>query len=333
MNGSNLSRRQFLRQAACGVCSAGLLSRLSYGQDNSGPIPMRTLGRTGQKVSILGLGGHHIGSIRDEEESIRLIRSAIDMGVTFMDNAWEYHQGRSEEVMGKALTGGYRDKAFLMTKHHGRDRQTAMRHLEDSLRRLKTDVIDLWQFHEVVYEADPGMIFAEDGGIEAARQAVEQGKVRYIGFTGHKDPAIFKEMLSHDYKWDAVQMPLNVVDAHFKSFEQEILPILLERNIGVIGMKSVAAGRLLNTGLVTIEEALRYAWSLPTSTVVSGIGSMEHLKQNVEIARAFKPLGEQEKTALLAKTREAAQDGEHELYKTTRRFDGREGRQLHGITG
>lgn len=328
---TGLNRRDFLRQTACGLCSAGFLNSMALGQNaEAGELPQRTLGRTGVKVSILGLGGHHIGRL-EEQDSIRLIRSAIDRGVTFMDNAWEYNRGRSEEFMGKALQGGYRAKVFLMTKHHGRDRQTAMRHLEDSLRRLGTDVIDLWQFHEVVYEDDPDMIFAEGGGIEAARQAVEQGKVRFIGFTGHKDPAIFKEMLDHDFQWDAVQMPLNVLDAHFRSFEQEILPILIERNIGVIGMKSIAAGDILKTGGVTVEEALRYALSLPTSTVVSGIGSMEHLQQNVRIAREFKPLGEQEKTDLLARTRQAAQDGEHELYKTTRRFDGRVGRELHNI--
>ena len=185
-------------------------------------IPTRPLGSTGVNVSILGLGGHHIGRIRDDNQSIQLIRKAIDSGVTFLDNAWEYHNGRSEELMGKALTGGYRDKAFLMTKHHGRNKKTAMEHLEDSLRRLRTDVIDLWQFHEVVYDKDPEMIFAVDGGIEAAELAKKQGKVRFIGFTGHRDPVIHLKMLAYGYPWDAVQMPMNVLDPHFKSFQKNL---------------------------------------------------------------------------------------------------------------
>ncbi len=294
-------------------------------------MPTRVLGRTGRNISILGLGGHHIGQVQDDREAIRLIRTAIDMGITFMDNAWEYHQGRSEMLMGKALQDGYRDRVFLMTKHHGRDKKTAMQHLEDSLRRLNTDVIDLWQFHEIIYEADPDMIFAHGGGIEAAEQAKEQGKVRHVGFTGHKDPAIFRKMLSHDYPWDSVQMPVNVLDAHFMSFQKNILPILLARNIGPIAMKSMGGGHILESGAVGPRQALRYAWSQPVATVVCGMTSRDQLEQNVEAAMDFKPLSKQEEAELLEKARPAARDGAFELFKTTTQFDGIVGKQLHGL--
>ncbi|MHC4727557.1 MAG: aldo/keto reductase [Planctomycetota bacterium] len=203
------TRRDFIKQTAYGLCAGNMISH-ALAASSRAEIPTRPLGSTGVNVSILGLGGHHIGRIRDDNQSIRLIRKGIDIGVTFLDNAWEYHNGRSEELMGKALTGGYRGKAFLMTKHHGRDKKTAMEHLEDSLRRLRTDVIDLWQFHEVVYDKDPEMIFAVGGGIEAAELAKKQGKVRFIGFTGHRDPVIHLKMLAYGYPWDAVQMPMNV---------------------------------------------------------------------------------------------------------------------------
>lgn len=295
-------------------------------------LPTRVLGKTGQKISILGLGGHHVGQVQDEREAIRLVRTAIDMGVTFMANAWEYHQGRSEMLVGKALRDGYRQQVFLMTKHHGRDKKTALQHLEDSLHRLNTDVIDLWQFHEIIYEDDPDMIFAPDGGIEAAEQAKKQGKVRYIGFTGHKDPAIFRKMLAYDYAWDSVQMPVNVLDAHFMSFQKNILPILLERNIGPIAMKSMGSGHLLESGVIGPKQALRYAWSQPVATVVCGMTSIEQLEQNVEAARDFKPLSKQEQDELLEKARSAARDGAYEPFKTTGRFDGVIGKQLHGLT-
>jgi len=295
-------------------------------------LPARTLGRTGQKVSILGLGGHHVGQIQDDDEAIRLVRMAVDMGVTFMDCAWEYHRGRSEMLLGRALQDGYRQQVFLMTKHHGRDRKTAMQHLEDSLRRFRTEVIDLWQFHEIIYEDDPDMIFARDGGIEAAEEARKQGKIRYVGFTGHKDPAIFRKMLSYDYAWDAVQMPINVLDAHFRSFQKEILPLLLERNIGAIGMKSLGSGHVLESGVVGPRQALRYAWSQPVATVVCGMTSREQLEENVRAAREFKPLSKQEEAELLEKARPAARDGVFEPFKTTAQFDGVFGKQLHGLT-
>lgn len=325
------TRRDFIRQAILGICAASVAP--SVWSLSGDEIPKRLLGGTGEKVSILGLGGHHIGRIRDDQDSIRLIRAAIDMGVTFMDNAWEYHRGRSEELMGKALRDGYRKKVFLMTKHHGRrDTKVAMQHLEDSLRRLQTEVIDLWQFHEVVYENDPDMIFAKGGAIEAAEQAKKQGKVRYVGFTGHKHPKIHLEMLKHDYPWDAVQMPLSLLDAHFRSFEKNVVPVLLKRNMGVIAMKTMASGQLLRATSATPKEALEYVWSLPVSTIVSGMDSMELLQANAKVAREFKPLSEEAKRMLLDKTRQAAADGKHEPFKTTRNFDGPVGRRIHGIS-
>jgi len=325
-----LSRRGFIRQAACGAGAVSLLGR-ALGASGGGDIPTRPLGSTGINVSMLGLGGYHIGTIRDDEQSIRLIRKAIDRGVTFLDNAWEYHNGRSEELVGKALEGGYREKAFVMTKHHGRDKKTAMEHLEDNLRRLRTDVIDLWQFHEVVYDKDPEMIFAAGGGIEAADLAKKQGKVRFVGFTGHRSPVIHLKMLAYGYPWDAVQMPMNVFDAHYKSFEKNVLPILVRRKIGVIAMKSLASGYVLRAKTATPREAMSYVWSQPVSTVVSGIDSEELLQANAESAAAFKPMSRQEQKTLLEKTKEAALTGKFEPFKTAPNFDGPVGRKLHGV--
>ncbi|MGI6457466.1 MAG: aldo/keto reductase [bacterium] len=323
------TRREFLKTTSNTLIVTSLAK--SGWSVSEKEMPQREFGKTGEKASLLGLGGHHIGQIRDDRESIALIREAIDLGVTFMDNAWEYHNGRSEELMGRALQDGYREKVFLMTKHHGRDRKTAMQHLEDSLRRLKTDVIDLWQFHEVVYDEDPRMIFAKDGGIEAAEEAKKQGKVRYIGFTGHKNPDHFKAMLNYDFQWDAVQMPLNVLDAHFRSFEKNILPILTERGIAPLAMKTLASGFLLKAGVVKPEEALRYSLSLPIATAISGMQNREVLHKNVEIVKNFEPLSEEEKQEILNKTRQVAQAGEFEPFKTTRMFDGSVGRKLHGV--
>ncbi len=322
------TRREFIRQAVSGVCAATFLP---LGRTIAAEgIPKRTLGRTGAEVSILGLGGNDAAGIRDDTEAIRFIRRAIDMGITFMDNAWEYRRGRAEEILGRALRDGYRNKVFVMTKHHGRDKQTALKHLDDSLRRLQTDVIDLWQFHEVVYPRDPEMIFTL-GGIEAAKEAKQAGKVRFIGFTGHKNPAYLKDMLDRDYEWDAVQMPLNVMDAHFKSFQKNILPILLERNIGVIAMKSLACGFIQRANVVQPAEAINYVLNLPIDTLVSGMRDMDILETNVALARNFKPMSDEEQKVLLAKTKEAASEGEYEPFKTTRDFDGRIGKELHGI--
>lgn len=323
------SRRDFLKATVVGVGAAGIAPGVLAASDDT--IPKRTLGKTGEKVSMLCLGGYHIGTIRDDRESVGMIREAIDRGVTFIDNAWEYHNGRSEELVGKALRDGYRKKAFVMTKHHGRDKKTAMRHLDDSLRRLQTDVIDLWQFHEVVYDADPDMIFTKGGGIEAAVEAKKAGKVRYIGFTGHKDPRIHLKMLKHDYDWDAVQMPLSVLDAHFRSFEKNVLPILLEREIGVIAMKTMASGIVARSNLATPKEALHYVWNLPVSTIVSGMQNRQILHGNIGFAQSFKPLSKDRKDRILAKTKEPALTGKHEPFKTTRMFDGPVGRKLHGV--
>jgi predicted aldo/keto reductase-like oxidoreductase len=325
------NRRDFLKQAAYGLCAVNVLSPAWAVSDAQG-IPARPLGHTGVKVSILGLGGHHIGRIRDDDQAVRHIRKAVDKGVTFMDNAWEYHRGRSEEIMGRALTEGYRQKAFLMTKHHGRDKKTALQHLEDSLRRLHTDVIDLWQFHEVVYDKDPEMIFAPGGGIEAADLAKKQGKVRFIGYTGHKDPVLMLKMLAYGYPWDAVQMPINVLDAHFKSFQNHVLPILNRRNIGVIAMKTMAGGHVLRTNTVTPQEALHYVWSRPVSTIVSGMDTEELLEANVTLARGFKWLSDSQQKQILDKTKDVAAEGKFEPFKTTRNYDGPIGRKLHGIT-
>ena len=326
-----VTRREFLQGAAGSLCAAGLLSQAWAGTGGVG-VPTRPLGATGVNVSMLGLGGHHAGRGRDVGHAVRLIRKAIDAGVTFMDNAWEYHDGRAEEYMGRALLDGYRDKVFLMTKHHGRDKKTAMQHLEDSLRRLHTDVIDLWQFHEIVYDKDPEMIFAPDGGIEAAELAKKQGKVRFIGFTGHRDPMLHLKMLAYGYPWDAVQMPMNVFDPHYKSFQQHVLPILVRRNIGVIAMKTMASGYVLRANVTTPEEALNYIWSQPVSTIVSGMQSEELLEANVATARAFTPMSAQAQAELLEKTKEAALTGKFEPFKTAPNFDGPVGRKLHGVS-
>lgn len=326
----SITRRGFLQSTACGLCASGLLTP-AWAVSGAGAVPTRSLGATGVQVSMLGLGGHHAGRGRDDDKSVRLIRKAIDLGVTFMDNAWEYHNGRAEEVMGKALQDGYRAKAFLMTKHHGRDKKTAMQHLEDSLRRLRTDVIDLWQFHEVVYDKDPEMIFAPGGGIEAADLAKKQGKVRFIGFTGHRSPMLHLKMLAYGYPWDAVQMPMNVFDPHYKSFQQHVLPILVRRNIGVIAMKTMASGHVLRADVTTPEQALRYIWSQPVSTIVSGMESEELLEANVATARAFQPMSAEAQAQLLEKTKEAALTGQFEPYKTAPNYDGPIGRKLHGV--
>ena len=326
---SHTTRREFMKQTVAGVCAAGLLpmSRVIA----AGGVPTRPLGKTGVEVSILGLGGSHIGRFRrNQQEGITLVRKAIDMGVTFMDNAWEYGGGAAEEILGKALRDGYSDKVFLMTKHHGREKKMAQQHLEDSLRRLQTDVIDLWQFHECVYPKDPEMIYTQ-GALEVALEAKKAGKIRFIGFTGHKHPDIHKEMLERGFEWDAVQMPLNVMDAHFRSFQNVILPMLVERKIGVIAMKSLAAGNIQRANVIKPEEGINYVWSLPVSTLVSGIGDTDILEKNVALAQNFKPMSDEEKTALLARTKEAALTGEYEPFKTTRGFDGRLGRQIHGI--
>jgi len=334
-------RRRFL-QAGLGagaIAAAGSVARAaadtgSLDMTRTAPdaIPMKPLGRTGERVSILGLGGYHLGTVASVTEAIRLVHEAVDAGVTFFDNAWEYNGGRSEEWLGQALQGR-RDKVFLMTKvcTHGRDRKTAMRQLEESLSRLRTDHLDLWQIHEVIYENDPDLHFAKGGVIQALDEAKKQGKIRFVGFTGHKSPAIHLKMLAHDYPFDSVQMPLNCFDGTYRSFEQLVLPDLEWRGIAALGMKSLGGdGQPILHGVVTAEEALRYAMSLPVATTISGIDSLAVLRQNVAIARGFTPMTAEDMQLLRARCAPFAADGHLELFKSTKRYDGGVGREQHG---
>jgi aryl-alcohol dehydrogenase-like predicted oxidoreductase len=297
-------------------------------------IPRRPFGRHNEKVSALALGGYHIGSVATEREAIRIVHAAIDAGVTFMDNAWEYHDGKSEARMGKAIRDR-RDRVFLMTKvcTHGRDGKTAMRQLEESLRRLHTDYLDLWQIHECIYYNDPERHFATGGAVEALERAKKEGKVRYIGFTGHKDPEIHMAMLSYEYPFDSCQLPLNGFDASFNdhSFEQRVLPELLKQGIAPLGMKSLGAGQAVKRKAVTPAEALRYAMSLPVATTISGIDSIRVLNQNLGVARGFRPMSERQMAAFRKRISDEAHDGRYELYKTTAQHDGPEGRKQHGF--
>jgi aryl-alcohol dehydrogenase-like predicted oxidoreductase len=305
----------------------------AYRPPTAESIPRRALGSTGEYVSAIGLGGFHVGLIPTERECMRLVHAAIDAGITFMDNAWEYHDGKSEVRLGKALVGR-RDRVFVMTKvgTHGRDARVAMRQLEDSLRRLKTDYLDLWQVHEVAFYNDPELHFMTGGVIEALDKAKRQGKVRFVGFTGHKDPALHLRMLSYDYPFDTVQMPLNCFDATFRSFEQQVLPELLRRGIAPIGMKSMGGeGDMVKKKIVTAQEALAYAMSLPVATTVSGIDSMRVLNQNLAVARGFSPLSSRKMQALRTRVAEQAADGRFELYKTTAKHEANVGRKQHGF--
>ena len=286
----------------------------------------RTLGHTGERVSAIGLGGFHIGQPKlSEADSIRLIRSAIDRGITFMDNSWDYNDGESERRMGKALRDGYRKKVFLMTKLDGRTREEAAKQLDQSLKRLQVDHVDLIQHHEVIRYEDPDRIFAQGGAQEAVLEAKQVGKTRYIGFTGHKDPHIHLYMLevasNHGFRFDTVQMPLNLMDAHFRSFGKMVLPQLVKQNIGVLGMKCMGDQIILTSKAVTPIECLHYALNLPTSVVITGIDSMPILEQAFEAARTFHPMTEQQLTALLRKTAALAVQGQFELFKTSAHFD------------
>ena len=299
---------------------------------SSDQIPRRILGKTGEQVSIIGLGGYHLGTMQSLDDAVRLVQEAVDAGVTFFDNAWEYNDHRSEEWMGRALQGR-RDKVFLMTKvcTHGRDKNVAMQQLEESLKRLRTDHLDLWQIHEVIYENDPDLHFAKGGVIEALDEAKKQGKVRFVGFTGHKNPSIHLKMLAHNYPFDTVQMPLNCFDGTYRSFEQQVLPELERRGIAALGMKSLGGdGQPILHGVVGPEEALRYAMSLPVATTISGMDSLSVLHQNLAIARDFKPMTAQEMQRLRDRCKSFAADGHLELYKSTKRYDGGVGREQHG---
>ncbi len=329
-----MQRRHFLRNAAAvaGVVagqrsSAGVQPHAdaSKGVASTLPVPTRLLGRTGERVSVIGLGGFHIGTQKDPAESVRIIRAAIDGGITFLDNCWDYNGGQSEIRMGRALADGYREKAFLMTKFDGRTKKLAAQQIDESLKRLQTDRIDLMQYHEVIRLEDPDRFFAAEGAVEALDAAVKAGKVRYVGFTGHKDPLVHLRMLKlaqeHNYRFDAVQMPLNVMDAHFRSFAAEVLPVLVKEEIGVLGMKPLASGAILKSHTVTAVECLHYAMNLPTSTVITGIDSQPILQQALDAARSFKPLEREQVTALLTRTKAAAQSGDFEKFKTGAQFD------------
>jgi aryl-alcohol dehydrogenase-like predicted oxidoreductase len=291
-----------------------------------GQMLYRTLGRTGEKVSAIGIGGGHIGRSASDEEAIRIMRTAIDNGVNFMDNCWDYHGGLSEERMGKALRDGYREKAFLMTKIDGQTKASALAQLDESMRRLEVDVVDLVQFHEVIRPEDPERIFAPGGAFEAMMEAKEKGKVRYIGFTGHKDPDIHLKMLEtgfgRGFTFDAVQMPLNVMDAHYRSFEKKVLPVLLKHNIGVLGMKTVGGYTILLSRLVQPLECIQYVMNLPVSVVITGCDSMERLEQSLTAARTFRPLSQEEVDSILARTAKPASRGRYEIFKSTNVHDG-----------
>jgi aryl-alcohol dehydrogenase-like predicted oxidoreductase len=296
-------------------------------------IPTRAFGGTGERVSLLGLGGWHVGLPKTDRAAVRLIHTAIDAGITFLDNAWDYNDGLSETRMGQAIADR-RDRVFLMTKActHGRDGTVAMRQLEESLRRLRTDYLDLWQVHEVVFDDEPDRHFASGGVVEALELARRQGKVRYLGFTGHKSPALHLNMLSRGFRWDACQLPLNCFDASFRSFEREVLPVLESQRIAAIGMKSLGGdGGPVAAGVVTAEEALAYAMSLPVATVVSGMESSRILAQNLAVARGFKPMATRDRDRLRKRVAALAADGRFELYKISAKFEGVEARRVHGL--
>jgi predicted aldo/keto reductase-like oxidoreductase len=326
-----MTRREFLEMAAAATLAplAGCGGRTSQGEVDEGArgeIVHRRLGRTGVAVSLVGLGGFHMGTQASEDESVRIVRTAVDGGITFLDNCWDYNDGESERRMGRALRNGYREKVFLMSKIDGRDAASATRQIDESLSRLGTDHLDLMQIHEVIRPSDPDRCFAPGGAIEALVAAREAGKIRFIGFTGHKSPRWHLAMLQRadgqGFAFDTVQMPLNVLDAHHDSFEREVLPVLLEKDIGVIGMKPMADARIVRQGIASAEECLGYAMSLPVSVVVTGCDSVERVEQALRVARGFQPFAEDRVDALLARTAPAAAGGANELYKTTEQYDG-----------
>lgn len=300
----------------------------------TGEMPKRALGKTGLQVSALCFGGAHWGRNENDAEAIRILHEALDAGINFLDNAWEYNGGRSEELMGRALQGR-RQQVILMTKvcSHGRDKKVALQQLDDSLRRLKTDYLDLWQIHEVVYDDDPDRHFMPGGAADALLEAKKQGKVRFVGFTGHKDPRIHLKMLAHEFPFDTCQMPLNVFDGTYRSFEQTVLPVLNQRGIAPIGMKSLSGNaEPVKQGIITPEEAIRYVLSLPIASLVSGIDSREVLQQNLAIARRFTPMTAAEMQTLRTRVAPNAMNGRFELFKSTNRYDGRIGREQHGLS-
>ena len=343
MDAPDVSRRSFLKGSVLTTLAAplatGLAAPLAAQAPAAAPpppavngMPYRWLGKTGVPVSLLGVGGYHIGVQASPEDSTKIIRTCIDEGVNFLDNAWEYNNGRSEERMGLALTDGYRKKAFLMTKVCGRDRDTAMAHIEQSLKRLRTEVIDLLQFHECNYDNDPDWIFGKDGAVHAVLKAKEQGKVRFIGFTGHKSPHIHLKMLAQDFPWDTLQMPINCMDAHYRSFTKQVLPEAVKRNLGVIAMKNAGGdGRFIREAGLTSKDCLHYAMSQPVSVVLSGMDRLEFAVENLAIAKSFQPLNANTQGELLAKVYELAGDGRFEKFKSTQDFDSKTHREQHKL--
>ncbi len=325
MESNRIARRDFLK-AASTAAGAAATARLLHAAD-SGGVPTRALGRTGERVSAIGMGGYHIGQAKlTEQDSIQLIRQAVDRGITFLDNCWDYNDGTSEVRMGKALAGGYRSEVFLMTKIDGRTKSSCAQQIDESLQRLQTDHVDLMQFHEVIRLEDPDRIFAEGGAMEAMLEAKKAGKVRFIGFTGHKDPYVHLRMLDHarqrNFHFDTVQMPLNVMDAHFRSFTHEVLPVLAREGIAPLGMKCFGDHFILDSNTVKPIECLHYCLNLPIAVQITGIDNQQVLDQAIEAARTFKPLFESEVASLLERTKPAASQGKFELYKTTAHFDG-----------
>ena len=330
-----MDRRNFLKTATIAAAAA---ARATTGEAQTVAASVRTnrpespnmiyreLGRTGERVSAIGLGGYHIGKQQDPNESIGLIRAAVDRGITFLDNCWDYNGGISEVRMGQALRDGYRQKVFLMTKIDGRDKKSAAQQIEQSLGRLQTDVIDLMQFHEVIRLDDPDAIFAAGGAIEAVQEAKQAGKIRYVGFTGHKDPIVHLRMFEtadrHSFHFDAVQMPINVMDAHFRSFLNQVAPVAQAKGTAILAMKTFGDHFILDSNLVTPMEALHFGLNSPASVVITGIDSTATLDQAFQAVQSFKPMDRQQVAALLAKTREAAMTGKFELFKTSSHFDG-----------
>ena len=296
-----------------------------------GSIPLRDFGKSGVKISALGMGGHHLGEARDEDAAVEIIHRAVEGGITFFDCCWEYNRGKSEDWLGKGLKG-LRDRIFLMTKvcTHGRDAALAMQMLEQSLRRLQTDHLDLWQVHGVGFANDPELFIRPNGAAEALARAKTDGKVRFVGFTGHKDPDVHLAMLNTGFPFDSVQMPLNPFDANFRSFEQKVLPVLNQKGIAPLGMKPIGGhGEPVQKGVFSAQELLRYAMSLPVATTISGVSEIAILEQNLKVAQGFTPLSESEMQALRLRAKPYAGDGHFELYKISLKFDNPEARMAH----
>jgi uncharacterized protein len=319
----HFSRREFVQ---LGVAAGLFVSMEQFaGATGTSDIPYRPLGSTGEKVSIIGVGGYHLGNAKDDAEAVKIVRKALDSGINFLDNSWDYHDGLSENRAGKALKDGYRNKAFVMTKLDSHSKEGATNQLNESLKRLGTDHVDLIQLHEVIRPDDPEKIFAKGGSIEAVMEARKAGKARFIGFTGHKSPKIHLHMLEvakqHGFHFDTVQMPINALDAHYESFGHQVVPVAIEQKVAVLGMKPIAAGNALKTNQLSAPECLRFALSMPTSVVITGCETMQDIEQALTVARTFKPMSKEEIAGLMQRTAEVASAGKFEEYKTTHTYD------------